>query len=174
MQPGGLLRRILCICIFVTTHKLIANTMKIIFYILPVLAGMTIAVQSGINAQLRVAVNNPMLAAFISFLGGTVVLAAILLFSKQAIPSLATFGTISWYKFMGGLLGVFVVTNAIVSVQQIGAANMYVLIVGGQLLAALIMDHFGVLGLRQNPVTLQKLLGILFLFAGVYLVNKNK
>lgn len=148
--------------------------MKIIFYILPVLAGMAIALQSGINAQLRVAVNNPMLAAFISFLGGTVILGLILLFSKQAIPSLAAFSNITWYKYIGGLLGVFVVTNAIVSVQQIGAANMYMLIIGGQLLAALIMDHLGVLGLRQNPVTLQKMLGILFLVVGVYLFNKNK
>ena len=148
--------------------------MKIIFYVLPVLAGITIAVQSGINAQLRVAVNNPMLAAFISFFTGTVVLTLILFFSKQALPPLSTFASISWYKFMGGLLGVFVVTNAIVSVQQIGAANMYVLIIGGQLLAAMVMDHFGVLGLKQNPVTLQKISGVLLLVAGVYLVNKSK
>lgn len=148
--------------------------MKIIFYILPVLAGMAIAVQSGINSQLRTAVGNPLLAAFISFLGGTIVLSLLLIFSKEALPSLSAFSTISWYKFTGGLLGVFVVTNAIVSVQQIGAANMYVLIIAGQLCAALVMDHFGVLGLRQNPVTVQKLLGILLIIAGVYLVNRTK
>ncbi len=148
--------------------------MKYIFYILPVLAGAAIAVQSGINAQLRVAVNNPILAAFISFFTGTIVLALLLVVSKQAMPGLALYSTISWYKFVGGLLGVFIVTNAIVSVQEIGAANMYVLIIAGQLTTAVIMDHLGVLGLKENPVTIQKIIGILLLVAGAYLVNKSK
>ena len=62
--------------------------MKYLFYILPVLAGVAMTVQSGINAQLRAAINHPILAAFISFIGGTLALAILLLFSKQAVPAL--------------------------------------------------------------------------------------
>ena len=148
--------------------------MKYIFYILPVLAGAALAVQSGLNAQLRVALSNPILAAFISFFTGTIALALLLAVSKQALPALSVYSTISWYKFVGGLLGVFIVTNAIVSVQEIGASNMYVLIIAGQLITAVIMDHFGILGLKQNPVTFQKIAGILLLVVGAYLVNKSK
>ena len=147
--------------------------MKSLFYILPILAGVAMSIQSGINAQLRVAINHPLLAAFISFIGGTLALAILLLFSKQAIPGLAAYSDIEWYKFTGGLLGVFVVTAVIICVQEIGAANMFVLIVAGQLLTALMMDHFGVLGMRENPFTAQKIVGIVLVVAGAYLVNKK-
>lgn len=147
--------------------------MKTLYYILPVFAGIAIAIQSGINAQLRTAINHPILAAFISFFTGTLVLALLLIFSKQAYPSLSTLSNISWYKFTGGMLGVFVVTVAILSVQQIGAANMFVLIVAGQLITALIMDQLGLLGLQQSPLTIQKLIGVVLLIAGAYLVNRK-
>jgi transporter family-2 protein len=147
--------------------------MKFLFYMLPVLAGVAMTVQSGINGQLRSAINHPLLAAFISFLGGTLVLGLMLLFSKQAFPALASYSDISWYKFTGGLLGVFVVTVVLLSVQEIGASNMFVLIVAGQLFTAVLMDHFGVLGLRESPVSLQKMIGIVLLIAGAYLVNKK-
>jgi len=148
--------------------------MKLLYYILPFMAGAAMAVQSGINAQLRAATNHPILAAFVSFFTGTVVLAAMLFFSKQALPGLADYSNISWYKFTGGLLGVFIVITALVSVQQIGAANMFVLLIAGQLITAVIMDHLGVLGLKQQPISLQKMLGIMLLIAGVYLVNRSK
>lgn len=147
--------------------------MKLLFYILPVLAGVAMTVQSGINAQLRAAISHPLLAAFISFLGGTLVLALMLLFSKQAFPTLSAYSDISWYKFTGGLLGVFVVTIVLLSVMEIGAANMFVLIVAGQLVTALLMDHFGVLGMKPSPITLQKMIGIVCLVVGAYLVNRK-
>jgi bacterial/archaeal transporter family-2 protein len=147
--------------------------MKTLFYILPVMAGVAMTIQSGINGQLRQVLAHPILAAFISFLTGTIALAVLLFFSKQAIPSLQGFSAISWYKFSGGLLGVFVVTVTLLSVQEIGASNMFVLIVAGQLFTAVLMDHFGVLGMRQNPISLQKMIGIVLVITGAYLVNRK-
>lgn len=147
--------------------------MKLLLYILPVLAGVAMTVQSGINAQLRAAISHPILAAFISFVGGTLVLALMLLFSKQAFPALSAYSDISWYKFTGGVLGVFVVMVVLLSVQEIGAANMFVLIIAGQLFTAVLMDHFGVLGMKHSPITLQKMIGIVCLIVGAYLVNRK-
>lgn len=147
--------------------------MKFLLYMLPVLAGVAMTIQSGINSQLRSAISHPLLAAFISFLGGTLALGLMLFFSKQAFPALAAYSDISWYKFTGGLLGAFVVVVVLLLVQEIGASNMFVLIVAGQLLTAVLMDHFGVLGLRESPVSLQKMIGIVLLIVGAYLVNKK-
>lgn len=147
--------------------------MKILFYLLPVLAGVAITLQSGINYQLRAALNHPVMAAFISFMVGTLALVFILLLSKQPAPPLTVYSGINWYKFTGGLFGVFVVTVTLLSVKEIGVANMFVLIIAGQLITAVCMDHFGVLGLNVSPVTLKKLLGILCLVAGAWLVNKK-
>ena len=147
--------------------------MKILFYLLPVFAGIAITIQSGVNSQLRTAIQHPLMAAFISFVVGTVALAVLLIFSKDTIPGLSQYAAVNWYKYTGGLLGAFVVTVTLVSVSQIGAGNMFVLIVAGQLVTAVLMDHFGVLGLTPNPVSLQKFFGICFLVAGAWLVNKK-
>jgi bacterial/archaeal transporter family-2 protein len=85
----------------------------------------------------------------------------------------ASFGEIKWYHYTGGFLGAFVVYAVIISVHRIGAANMFVLIVAGQLITAVIMDHFSMLGLKESPISTQKLLGILLVVAGAYLVNKK-
>jgi transporter family-2 protein len=126
--------------------------MKILFYLLPVFAGIAITIQSGVNSQLRTAIQHPLMAAFISFVVGTIALAVLLIFSKDTIPGLSQYADVNWYKYTGGLLGAFVVTVTLVSVSQIGAGNMFVLIVAGQLITAVLMDHFGVLGLKQDPV----------------------
>jgi len=147
--------------------------MKILFYLLPVFAGVAITIQAGINSQLRATLQHPVMAAFISFVVGTVALAILLLFAKNNLPGLSQYSSISWYKYTGGLLGAFVVTVTLISVAQIGAGNMFVLIVAGQLITAVLMDHFGVLGLKQSPVSLQKFFGICLLVAGAWLVNKK-
>ena len=147
--------------------------MKVIFYLLPILAGVAMTIQSGINSQLRVATNHPLLSALLSFLGGTLILILLVLFSKQALPSMNELGSISWYKFTGGLLGAFVVFVVLLSVKEVGASNMFVLIVAGQLITALAMDHFGILGMKMNPVSIQKIAGILLVVAGAYLVNRK-
>jgi transporter family-2 protein len=147
--------------------------MKILYYLLPLFAGIAMSIQSGINGQLRGALQHPILAALISFLTGTLALIIILVFSKQALPTLQQYSDISFYKYTGGLLGAFIVTVTLISISKVGAGNMFVLIVAGQLITAVIMDHMGVLGLKENPLTVQKLIGISLVVAGAYIVNKK-
>lgn len=147
--------------------------MKFLFYLLPVFAGVAITIQSGINSQLRTQLQHPLLAAFISFVVGTVALAILLLFAKDTMPAMSTYSNIEWYKYAGGLLGAFVVTVTLIAVAEIGAGNMFVLVVAGQLITAVLMDHYGVLGMKSNPVNIQKIIGIVLLVAGAWMVNKK-
>ncbi|MBC7901870.1 MAG: DMT family transporter [Gemmatimonadaceae bacterium] len=147
--------------------------MKILFFLLPFFAGVAISIQAGINSQLRVSINHPVLAAFISFFVGTITLAIMLFFSKQVMPEISQYANIGWHKYIGGLLGVFVVIVALVSVREIGASNLAVLVIAGQLVTAVIMDQFGLLGLARSPITMQRAAGVCLLIAGVYLVNKK-
>ena len=149
------------------------NFMKALLYILPLLAGVAMTIQAGVNSQLRLVLNNPLMAAFISFVTGTVALGILLLFSRKAIPSLSVYGTIDWYNLTGGLLGAFFVMVVILTVREIGTANLFALVIAGQFVTALIFDHYGLIGFKVNPVSFQKIFGILLLIAGAYLVNKK-
>lgn len=147
--------------------------MKYLFFVLPAFAGLTITTQAAVNSQLRFAVNNPWLAAFISFLVGTLFLGAVLLFTRQPLPSWATLSHIAWYKYTGGLLGSFFVTVIIFAVPRIGSANVFALLIAGQLFFALLYDHFGLFGFPQNSISWIKVFGVLLLVTGAYLINKK-
>jgi transporter family-2 protein len=142
-------------------------------YALPFLAGVAMATQAGVNGQLRAAVGSPFAAAFLSFLVGTLASGLVLLVSRQPLPNWQQLQGVEAYRYLGGVLGAFFVTAIILAVQRVGAAPLFALLVTGQLLTALLYDHFGLLGLRENALSLRGMLGVVLLVAGVYLIHKR-
>ena len=147
--------------------------MKYLIYFLPVVIGIALTTQSGVNSQLKTSVNNPWMAAFISFLVGTIALAAVIVITKQTVPSMGALKSIELYKYTGGILGAFIVTGIIFSVQKVGSANMFAMIIAGQLLTALLFDHLGLFGFRQANINWVKITGVVLLISGAYLINKK-
>jgi bacterial/archaeal transporter family-2 protein len=147
--------------------------MKYIFYILPLFSGIFMTIQAGVNSQLRTGINSPIGAAFLSFLGGTLSLAFALIVFRQPLPNLQTLSTLEWYKYTGGLLGATFVTFAILSAPKIGISNMSVIIITGQLLTAFCLDYFGLLGFKASEINITKILGLLLVIIGAYLVNQK-
>ncbi|WP_299826540.1 DMT family transporter [uncultured Pontibacter sp.] len=141
--------------------------------LLPILAGVAVAIQTALNGQLRVLVNSPLIAALLSFMIGTLALVLLVIFTKQQMPGLSHLSGTDWYKFVGGLLGAFFIVVMIVSVQRMSVANLLALVVAGQLITALILDHFGLLGAKQSSITLTRALGAIALIIGTYLINKK-
>ena len=134
-------------------------------------AGAVLPLQFGVNAQLADWLHSPVRAAFVSFLVGTLVLlvAAALVF--RPLPSWSRVGDAPWWVWAGGALGAFYVVGSIVSAPQLGAATLIAVIVAGQALAALVIDHFGWVGFEAQPISAGRLLGIALLVSGVVLVR---
>ena len=147
--------------------------MKLAFYLISVLAGIAVAVQTGVNSQLRIDTNNPVLTALISFGVGTVAL-FVLYFSFFRQTSVFPLDYVfEWWKFTGGLLGVIYITAVVIAAARIGAGNALAFIVGGQFVAAIIIDHYGWMQLPVNPITPYRIVGTILLLAGVYLIQKK-
>jgi transporter family-2 protein len=148
--------------------------MNWIFLVLAFLIGISNAVQSGVNVQLRESINNPILAAITSFFVGLVVLLiAFACFNQNPVPAFADFKQISWTRFMGGVLGAFYVLTVIFIIRHIGSANMICLVVAGQMVAVMTIDHFGLQGFAVHQISLPRILGAILLIVGVYLIVKN-
>ncbi|WP_460915102.1 DMT family transporter [Spirosoma areae] len=147
--------------------------MNYVYLLLAFLTGLAITVQAGVNANLRQAMTNPVLAAAISFGSGFLSLVLFLLVSGSAAPTFETIRQVSWWKWTGGLIGAVYVTTVIVSVPKIGTANLISLSVAGQLIAALVLDHYGFLGFALHPANGWRLLGVSLIVAGVLLVVRN-
>jgi bacterial/archaeal transporter family-2 protein len=147
--------------------------MKIAFYLISVLAGVAVAFQTGVNSQLRIDTNNPVLTALISFAVGTVALFVLYFSFFRQSPMFPTSYVFEWWKLTGGLLGVIYVTAVVIAAPRIGAGNALAFIVGGQFVAAIIIDHYGWMQLPVNPITPYRIGGIILLLAGVYLIQKK-
>ncbi len=137
------------------------------------MAAFVIPFQAIVNGRLGIALNNPLFAAFFSFLGGTVALSILLLVTTPGIPSWPQDATIPWYLFIGGLFGVVFVTTVLVVTPKIGPANVLAATVVGQLFMAIIIDHFGILGVPVIPVSLPRVLGCLMLLGGLLLIQSR-
>lgn len=147
--------------------------MKIQYYLLSILAGVAVAFQTGVNSQLRTDTNNPVLTALISFGVGTVALVILYFSFFRQSPAFPAGHNFQWWTFTGGLLGVLYVTGVVIAAPRIGAANALAFIVGGQFIAAIIIDHFGWMRLPVTPISFYRLAGIACLLLGVYLIQKK-
>ncbi|WP_266368251.1 DMT family transporter [Tellurirhabdus rosea] len=144
-----------------------------LYYFLAFLTGIANSTQSGVNSQLRQGLANPILAAVCSFGIGFLTLIGIQLVIGQPAPPLEVIRQISWYKWIGGLLGAFYVTTVILTVPRIGAASLLSLSIAGQLLAAVLYDHYGLLGFAVHPANGWRILGVILMIVGVVMVVKN-
>jgi bacterial/archaeal transporter family-2 protein len=131
-------------------------------------AGGLIALQAPINAGLGKETGS-LPAALVSFIVGTVALAAIVVLSGKA-GGLGSVGDVSWYYLLGGLLGAVYVANALIAVSSIGAGGVAAATIAGQLAASVAIDRLGLFGLDQIPLTPERILGVVLLFVGTLLV----
>jgi transporter family-2 protein len=141
--------------------------------LLALLAGVALTLQIGINVHLRQGVGHAAIAAFISFLVGALVLLAYALATRLSWPSWSTVLQIPPWAWVGGVLGAFYVGSTIALSPRLGAALFVVLVVAGQLLAALVMDHMGWLGATAQPINAWRAAGAALVVAGVFLIQRH-
>jgi len=139
--------------------------------IIAVLVGMFMPLQAGVNSSLAKYLNHPFHAAFISFLGGLLAMTIGSFFFRATIPSLAIITKIPPHLFIGGLLGASLVLTAIVLAPKLGAVVLISCFITGQMVASVILDHYGWIGFSAHPISIGRIVGIIFLFLGVILVR---
>ena len=140
--------------------------------VLTAAVGGLIALQAPINSMLGKTVGS-FQAAFISFAIGTVLLAGIAGVARGGFATMGEATSLSWYYLTGGVLGAAYVTTVLVTVRELGAGPVVAATIAGQLSASVVLDQFGLLGLPKDPITVGKVIGVLLLAAGVYLVVRE-
>ena len=147
--------------------------MRGLAYILGLSAGFGLALQVGMNAQLRRTLHGANVAALVSFLVGTTALVGLLLVTRTTLPGRDAWSSVPLWAWFGGLFGAFYVAISTVVASELGAASLLALALIGQLTMALVVDHYGWLGLPVNPITWTRVAGIVVLGVGVWLVTRS-
>ena len=141
-----------------------------VLIVLMVIGGGAVALQPSLNA--RLAEKTGFLhAATISFAVGTLGLLILSLSSHDGSFRRAT--DADWWQLTGGLFGAFFVTMTIVGVPRIGTTAVLALTIASQLIAGLMMDHYGLFGMRGIPIDFKRLVGVVLLLAGVFLIYRR-
>lgn len=136
-----------------------------------VMAGAFLPLQTAVNTRLKASVGSPLLASCISFLVGTLALVgATLLATGLPYPQLGLAADRPWWTFLGGVLGVFVLTGNILLFPRVGGVQTVVLPIVGQVVMGLAIDTFGLFDSPHLPLTLSRGLGGLIVLLGALLV----
>ncbi|MEO0483547.1 MAG: DMT family transporter [Planctomycetota bacterium] len=146
--------------------------MPILLTLAAVAVGILVAVQPGINAQLGRSLGNPFYGTLANFtLGFALVSVTALFVLRPLAPKAANVAATPWWAWLGGILGAIFVTASLLLIPRLGAVLFLGAVLVGQLLAAGVIDQFGLVGLKQQSLSPTRIAGLLLLIAGLVLVQ---
>ncbi|MDR7220195.1 DMT family transporter [Aminobacter aminovorans] len=131
-------------------------------------AGAAIPFQAGANAMLGRLLGHPLWATMVSLAVSVALAVPVMLAFKVPVPSFAiAAATGPWWIWIGGAAGVVYVTAALLLAPKMGAASFVVAVIGGQMVASLVIDHFGLMGFVQRPASLARVAGLVLIVSGL-------
>ncbi len=134
-------------------------------------AGIGIPVLAALNAQLGNRIGSPAAAATVLFIVALCATAATLLLTTGA-AALANVSAQPKYLLLGGFLVAFYVLSVTWIAPRFGVGNAVFCVLLGQMLAASVIDHFGLFGAIVRPMSLMRASGIGFMALGVLLIQR--
>ena len=143
-----------------------------LYLFLALLAGAMIPTQAAVNNKMAGFVDSPILSAFISFLVGTAALLAYILISGISLGNLTSAREAPAIAWVGGLLGAFFVAASVFLVPKLGVAMTFSLIIAGQMLITLVIDHYGLLGVPLREISFLRIAGVILIASGVILIRR--
>lgn len=141
-------------------------------YLLALGAGVSVATQQVLNGNLRTALSSPAWAGLVSYAVGLLTMIVTVIALRERIPSWKTIADVPWYAWSGGVFGGAFILLVILLLPSLGAATLFALVIAGQVLAAVTLDHFGAFGLTPHPINVARLAGAALLIAGVVLIRE--
>ncbi|MBS0563494.1 MAG: DMT family transporter [Proteobacteria bacterium] len=136
------------------------------------LAGIGIPILAVLNSQLGARSGAPVAAGVVLFLVALAATAAALLISGQGGTMTRLAGQ-PWYLFLGGLFVAFYVLSVTWVAPRFGVGNAIFCVLLGQMVAASVIDQFGLFGAVQRPIDLSRGLGIAAMTLGLALIQRG-
>jgi bacterial/archaeal transporter family-2 protein len=113
-----------------------------------------ISSKHALNANLRSELNSAPWSGFMSYFLGVICMVALAALLRDPVPSAATISRVPVWAWSGGIFGAIFIGLSIITIPKLGGAAYIALLVTGQMIAALTVDHFGWLGVQERPIDL--------------------
>jgi transporter family-2 protein len=144
--------------------------MRTLAVVLAFAVGALVTLQIGSNARLKDALGGALTAIIVSSALGVVLLGMSMLAMQLPWPSATTLRAAPASAWLGGVFGAVYAIVTVLLVRHMGAATLIALVVAGQLVCSIVVDHFGVLGFEARSATAWRLAGCGLMLAGFFLI----
>lgn len=144
---------------------------QLIWIALVFLSGVFLPIQAGLNTRLGKMAGSPVHASLLSFVVGTVALVLYIMVTRQSV-SWAGVKEAPGYVWIAGIMGAFYVTIIILAFPRLGPGVTFGLVVAGQMIMSVVLEHNNILVAQHTPINAMKLLGIALVIAGVFIIRK--
>jgi transporter family-2 protein len=144
---------------------------QMILVIMALATGAMIPLQLAFNGQLGTALKGPVMASFFVFLTGVVATGLVLLIARTPLPDMATMKAVPVSAWVGGIIATLYILAVVYLVPKLGVGSAAVLIIAGQLVTALVLDHLGAFGTAQDSISWLKAAGAGLVLTGAALVK---
>jgi transporter family-2 protein len=142
---------------------------NILVILIGLIGGAAVGIQSPIAGSIGQRLGGTA-SSFIVHVSGAI-LSGILLFFVGG-EKIRNWQSLPWYMLGAGIFGLILYQSINVTFPRLGGAMMVTLIIVGQLLIGMIVDHFGWLGAQVHPVSLSRIAGFFILVLGAYLISR--
>ena len=134
-------------------------------------AGVLVTFQPLMNAILARAIGSPHGATLVSLVVAVSGALVMVVLTGRGTMTRETLSSVPWWVFSAGLVGLVFVLSGVTIAPVTGALLFFVCVIGGQLLGAILADHFGLFGLSVRHVTAERLIGLALVLGGAILVQ---
>jgi transporter family-2 protein len=145
--------------------------MKLLLAVLAIVSGLGLACQTGMNGQLKASLSSAVAGAWLNFLIGVASLTVAMVALRAPFPSFSTIALVPWWAWGGGVFGAFFILVTTLAARDLGALALVVLVLAGQALGSVVVDHFGLMGLPVRPISIAKLVACVLLIFSVFLLQ---
>ena len=140
--------------------------------LIALLGGAANPFQSATNAQLNKQLHQPLWAGIVVYASGLAGLLIAQLFVRAPFPA-AQMSQVSWWAWMGGLISLLSTLVGLTLTQKLGSGLFTALSLTAGIVMSVVLDRFGLLGLRQHAASPGRLVGCALLIAGVWLIARS-
>jgi transporter family-2 protein len=142
-----------------------------IVFLVALAAGAANPFQAATNAELNKQLHQPLWAAIAVYASGLAGLLIAQLFVRAPFPS-SQAGSVHWWAWTGGLISLLSTIVGLTLTQKLGSGLFTGLSLTASVVTSVLLDQFGLAGLRQHTASPLRLAGCCLLIAGVWLVAR--
>jgi transporter family-2 protein len=146
---------------------------NLIYLVMALITGALIPIQASTNAAFSKSVGNPYVTGLMVFIVGLAGMLLFTLVSGTSIPTAKQLGEAPLYGYLGGIIVATYVVMITILVPRLGVGTAIGFIVTGQILFAVIIDHFGLFSVAPRSIDITRFIGVVMVVGGVYLVMKK-